>query len=132
GADCAAPDCYSTDISFHFKLGDTLIFPQQVQFQEREHGCVKKITNLAGGFQLIEQTDRHVIYHSNKYKRTLVLFRSNKESGTFAYFFKEVDQHRINGENLYKIVKDYNEEDKNSIYPFTSWILSADYEKFLN
>lgn len=132
GADCGAPDCYSTDISFRFRFGDTLIFPKTLQFQEHEHGCVDKEKHLTGDFQLIEQTDRHVIYHSTKQKRTLVLFSSNKDNGTTAFYFTEVGQNRINGKNVYNIMKDYNEEDKNSIYPFTSWILTTnEYETFL-
>jgi hemerythrin superfamily protein len=44
-----------------------------------------------------------------------------------------VGQGRINGKNIYKIMKDYNEEDENSIYPFTSWVLSTnDYENFIH
>jgi hypothetical protein len=133
GPDCLAPDCYSTDISFSFTLGDTLIFPEKLRFQEHEHGCVGKISKLSGAFQLIEQSDRHVIYHSATHKRTLVLFSSDDQSGSIAYFFTDVKQNRINGKNVYRIVKDYYEENKNSIYPFTSWILStSEYENFLN
>ena len=132
GADCGAPDCYSTDISFSFKFGDSLIFPPKFQFQEHERGCVDKERQLTETFQLVEQTNKHVIYHSPKYKRTLVLFSSNKENGTTAYYFTEVGRNKINGKNIYNIVKDYNMEDKNSIYPFTSWVLTTNgYEIFL-
>jgi len=132
-SDCGAPDCYSTDISFSFKLGDTLIFPKKIPFQEHEHGCVEKERKLAGTFQLMEQADKHIIYHSAKFKRTLVLFSSAKESGTIAYFFKEVEQGRINGKNVYDILKTFNEADKNAIYPFTSWVLTTnEYETFFN
>jgi hypothetical protein len=132
GPDCGAPDCYSTDISFSFKFGDTLIFPKTLWFDEHEHGCVDKEKYLTGNFQLVEQTDKHIIYHSTKQKRTLILFSSNKTNGTTAYYFTEVGQNRVNGNNLYRITRDYNEEDKNSIYPFTSWILTtSEYENFL-
>lgn len=133
GPDCIAPDCYSTDLSFSFKLGDSLVFPEKLPFQEHEHGCVDKEKRLAGSFQLIEQTDKHVIYHSIKHKRTLVLFSSNDSCGTSAYYFAAVPPNKINGKNVYDIVKDYNEEDKNSIYPFTSWVLTtSQYENFLH
>ncbi len=133
GPDCGAPDCYSTDISFSFKLGDSLIFPKNIQFYEHEHGCIDKEKNLTGSFQLVEQTDRHVIYHSAKYKRTLVLFSSNAENGTSAFYFTQVGQHKINGKNVYNITEDYNEEDKQSIYPFTSWVLTTnEYGNFIN
>lgn len=133
GADCGAPDCYVTDITFSFRFSDTLIFPQTLQFQEHEHGCIEKEKHLMGNFHLIEQTDRHVIYHSTKQKRTLVLFNSNKDNGTTAFYFTEVGRKRINVKNVYNIMKDFNVENINLIHPFTSWILTTkDYENFLN
>ncbi|MBS3912873.1 MAG: hypothetical protein KG003_00085 [Bacteroidetes bacterium] len=130
--DCGAPDGYSTDISFGFKLGDKLIFPKNLQINEHEHGLANKELNISGNFQLKEETKNHVIYYSNKHKRTLVLFRSYKENGTTAFYFTGVEDYTINGQNLYTITKEYNDEDKNSIYPFRSWVLTTnDYEIFL-
>jgi len=132
GPDCGAPDCYSTDISFTFKLADIFIFPKNLQFQEHEHGCVDKELKLSGIFQLVEETENHVIYYSTKYKRTLVIFNSNEKNGTTAFYFTGVGQNRINGQNVYTIMNDYNEDDKNSIYPFTSWVLTTnEYENFI-
>jgi len=132
GPDCGAPDCYSTDISFTFKLADIFIFPKNLQFQEHEHGCVDKELKLSGIFQLVEETENHVIYYSTKYKRTLAIFSSNKKNGTTAFYFTGVGQNRINGQNVYTIMNDYNEDDKNSIYPFTSWVLTTnEYENFI-
>jgi hypothetical protein len=131
GPDCGAPDCYTTDISFSFKLDDTLIFPKNIQFREYEHGCVDKEIKLSGSFQLVEETEKHIIYYSTKHKRTLVLFSSNKENGTTAFYFTGVGLNRINGQNVYTIMNDYK-EDKDSIYPFTSWVLTtSEYENFL-
>ncbi|MGK2860371.1 MAG: hypothetical protein ACSLE0_00425 [Chitinophagaceae bacterium] len=133
GPDCGAPDCYSTDVSFSFKLGSILVFPEKLQFQEHEHGCVEKESKLSGTFQLVEQTERHILYHSAKHKRTLVLFSLNDENGAVAYYFTEVGQNRITGKNVYSIRDVYNEKHKNSIYPFTSWVLTTnEYENFLN
>ena len=132
GPDCGAPDCYTNEVSFSFRLGDTLIFPQKLQFREHLHGCVSKEERLTGDFELIEQTDRHIIYYSAAHKRTLVLFSSNKECGTTAYYFTDIKHNRVNGDNLYNITKDYNEEDENAIYPFTSSALTInEYEVFL-
>ena len=131
GRDCIAPDCYQTDVSFRFKFVDSLRFPEQLQFQEHEHGCVDNETKVVGSFQLKELGPNHVIYHSNKYRRTLVLFRTNKESGTSAFYFTKVGPDRINGKNVYKITDEYNEEDKSSIYPYTSTVLTTgEYENF--
>ncbi len=132
GPDCGAPDCYSTDICFSFKLGDKLIFPKNIQFEEHEHGCVDKEQNLSGDFKLVEETTKHVIYYSTKHKRTLVLFSSNKENGTTAFYFSGLGENRINGQNVYSITKEYNDEDKNSIYPYTSWVLTTnEYENYI-
>lgn len=133
GPDCGAPDCYSTDISFSFKLGDELIFPKNIEFNEHEHGCVDKEQKFSGKFHLLEETQNHVIYYSSKPKRTLVLFSSNKENGTTAFYFTGLEEDRINGQNVYHITKEYNDEDKNSIYPFTSWVLTTnEYENFMH
>ncbi len=133
GPDCGAPDCYSTDVSFSFKFDDTLIFPKNIQFQEHEHGCVDKEINFDANFRLIDETDQYVIYYSSKPMRTLVLFSSNKEIGTTAFYFTGLSEYRIVGKNVFSILKDYNEDEKNSIYPFTSWVLETnDYEHFLN
>lgn len=133
GPDCGAPDCYSTDISFSFKLGDKLIFPKKISFTEYEHGCVDKEQKLQGIFQLIEETTNHVIYYSTKHKRTLVLFSSNKENETTAFYFTGLAENRVNGQNVYNITTEYNDEDKNSIYPFRSWVLTTnEYENFLH
>ncbi len=133
GPDCGAPDCYSTDISFNLKLGDKLIFPKNIQFMEHEHGCVDKEQKISGDFKLMEETTNHVIYYSAKHKRTMVLFRSNRKNGTTAFYFTGLGENRINGKNVYNITKEYNEEDKNSIYPFRSLVLTTnEYENFID
>lgn len=133
GPDCVAPDCYSMDVRFVLKLGDRLIFPASLAFNEHQHGCVEKEYKLSGVFRLVEETARHVIYYSGKHKRTLVLFSSNKENGTTAFYFTNLNEKRINGQNVYNIRKEYNEEDEDSIYPFTSWALTTnEYENFVN
>lgn len=133
GADCGAPDCYSTDISFSFKLGDTLIFPKNLKFDEHEHGCIDKEKHLTGRFDLIEQTDKYVLYHSIKQKRTLVLFSSNEDIGTTAFYFTDVDQNKINGTNLFTVSDITSENYDESDYPFTSWTLSTnEYENFIH
>lgn len=133
GADCIAPDCYSTDVSFTFPFGDTLIFPERLPFREHEHGCVEKETKLSGMFHLKEKTERHINYHSNKPKRTLVLFSAGKENRAKAYYFAGLARDTINGENIFTITHDYNENDPHSIYPFTSWVLTTnEYEHFLD
>lgn len=132
GPDCGAPDCYSTDISFRFRLGNALAFPKTLRVDEHEHGCVPKEKRLTIDFQLIEQTDKYVIYHSASQKRTLALMNSNEYAGTTAYYFTEVGQNSINGKNLFSIEKGYDDQDGKSVYPFVSAILTKnEYERFL-
>lgn len=132
GPDCGAPDCYSTDVSFSIKFEDTLIFPKNIRFKEHEFGCVDKEIKLSGSFFLVEKTPDHVIYYSPMAKRTLVLFSSNKANGTTAFYFTGTSENTINGENIYTIMGDYEEGDEQSIYPFTSWVLTtSEYENFI-
>lgn len=128
--DCGAPDCYSTDVSFSFKLGDTLKFPKILSFKEHEYGCVPEETKLSGTFQLMEQTEKHVIYYSTEHKRALILF-SKKVLGTTAFYFAKIEQDKINSKSVYEILeKDADFLDSFGIY--RSWVLTTnEYENFL-
>lgn len=132
GPDCGAPDCYSTNISFNFKLNDSLIFPKNIQFQEHEHGCIDKETKHSGNFELVEETNSFVIYHSLKHKRTLILFSSNNYCGTTAFYFTGIEKNSVNKQNLDSIVQNYNDGIEDKLYPYISWELSTnEYEMFL-
>ena len=132
GLDCGAPDCYSTDVSFCFKLGNKLIFPNNIKFIEHNHGCKGEESVISGNFQLIEKTTRYVIYYSSKHERTLVLFSTFKENGTTAFYFTGLRQNIISENNVYTILKDVNDDDENSIHPFRSWVLTTnEYENFV-
>jgi hypothetical protein len=133
GFDCGAPDCYTTEVSFGLKLGRKITFPQNLKFREHEYGCVDKETRQAGEFDLVELTDNHVIYHSAKPQRTLVLFSFSEKTFTSAYYFVGLDETRISGDNVYNIARDYDDNDSTSIYPYMSWILNTnEYEYFLS
>ncbi len=132
--DCSAPDCFSTDVCFSFKLSNQLIFPKKLPFTEYEHGCIiGRSQKIQSQFQLIEKTEKYIIYYSIKPKRTLVLFSSNKANGTTAFYFVGLNKYRINGQNVNSILEQYNPEDQNSIYPYTSWQLTtSDYKQFID
>lgn len=131
GPDCGAPDCYSTDISFSIKLGHKFTFPQYIPFTEHEHGCVSNEQTISGIFKLIEESKKLAIYYSEKHKRTLVLFSSYNDIKTTAFYFTGLGEKRINGQNVFTIMKEYNDADKNSIFPFTSWVLTTSEYEFL-
>lgn len=131
GPDCGAPDCYSTDLSFSFKFGKSIVFPEKIDFLEHEYGCIDEEISISGKFSLIEQTKSHIIYYSSQYQRGLLLFASNKYVGTTALYFTNIGQDELNINNIYSIMdfesKNFNEEK----YPFTSFILTAnEYEHF--
>lgn len=132
--DCGASDCYSTDVSFSLKLGKTLVFPQKMQFTEHEHGCVEQETQISGVFYLTGQSNNHVIYHSPKYGRTLVLFRKHESVRTCAYYFTNITKDSITNSNVYKIEEEHIEDGPaDQIFPFKSRILSiVDYEIHIN
>lgn len=125
GADCGAPDCYTTEVRFGFRPGKEFNFPKRLKFRESEDGCIEETYRLNSVFELIEKTDKHVIYHCPKVKRTLVLFRSATTTGTGAYYFTYVNRNTVTGKNVYTIMSNYNEEDKNALYPFTCTTLSV-------
>lgn len=130
--DCGVPDCYSTDISFHFKLGATFSFPKHVPFTEFEHGCVDKPRQESGEFELIEHTDEHVIYHASTLKKTLVLFSSYDTENTTALYYTNVERDDITRNTIRETRNRSNAMFKEEDYPFMSWILSTnDYSIFL-
>jgi len=136
--DCGAPDCYSTDVSVRFKLGNTFTFPHEAQFTEHERGCVEQETQISGIFRLTGQTDNHVIYHSSEYGRILVLFRKFDLVHTWAYYFTNIDtninEDSVTNENLYKIEEEHIEDGSaDQLFPFKSATLNnVEYETFLD
>lgn len=132
GIDCGAPDCYSTDVSFNFKLGDSLVFPKKVQFEEFEHGCIDQSSQINGVFDLIEQTNEYIIYYSEKFKRALVLFSSNRGVGTTAFYYTDIDQNRLNQKEIYKDAISLRDDSDERDYPYLSFILTSnEYEHFI-
>ena len=133
GFGCNSRNCYSIDVSFSFKLGDRLEFPKTLLFTEHWHGACwfPKEVRYSGIFRLQEQTDEHVIYHSTEHNRTLVLFRHGVTYST-AYYFFDVTENEINGENVYDILV-YGEDFLDRFWGFSrSWVLTTnEYENFL-
>ncbi|MCL2011913.1 MAG: hypothetical protein FWG75_03885 [Cystobacterineae bacterium] len=129
--DCGAPDCYSTDVSFSFKLGNTLRFPEILAFQEHEHGCVPQETTLSGHFQKIENTEQYLIYHSEEHKRTLVLL-NNPLRRTAAYYFRNAERDTLSGQNLFEIIENYSDDEPQDLELLRSWVLTTpEYSLFL-
>lgn len=130
--DCGAPDCYVTQVKFAIKLGNDLVFPPNIKYNSREHGCVDREYVEAGDFQLVERNSELVIYHDAKLKNTLVLFNSNKETGTFAYYFSDVNVKQVTSKNVYEIIDVYLKSDEKAIFPLRSTYLNTfEYQRFV-
>lgn len=128
GFDCGAPDCYSTDLKFNFKLRDSLRFPTKLPFTIQEHGCVKKEINSSAVFQLMESDTNFITYHSPSNKSTLVIFKSD-DRGEFIYYFVGVKPETIKGKLVHKIIDAYEEENPKSIAPYRSVTMrNSDYQ----
>ena len=135
--DCGAPDCYSNDVSFSFKFGDALIFPEYLPYKEHEHGCIPEETKESGVFKLMEQTEKNVIYYSEEHKKALFLTR-NKLVGTYAFYFAEIEQENANSKYVYELldVDDDGYFDVNFLNDnfsiFRSTVLTTlEYERFI-
>lgn len=132
GFDCGAPDCYSTDVSFSFPLGDSLIFPKTLPFKEHEYGCVDNEFEISGVFKLVDSDYRYVKYVSSELKRTLLLYSDQEEDWSVAEYFSGIDPERVQYETLDTLCR-YLEEEETDFQPYSSFILSTpDYNWFVD
>lgn len=125
---CISPDCFQSDVSFEMPAGETTQFPKTLAYKEKEHGeCVPKEgeSEEEGVLELVETNDEHSIYHAAENSTTLVLFKNPKKTGTYAHFYSRVDKDAVTSKNVYTIVRDYDEEDEEAIFPVSSYELSA-------
>ena len=108
--DCGAPDCYTTEVSFRLTNEKPIVFPDSLPFYEEQWGCMEKY-QFSDVYELIEATDKHVIYHCPTKRRTLVLYFP-KIKGSWsgnAYYFAGVGRKRFNGKNIYTVHENYND-----------------------
>ncbi|WP_144038382.1 hypothetical protein [Soonwooa buanensis] len=132
GPDCGAPDCFSNDVSFKMKLTNPFKFPKTLKITEQEDGCIEKKHQYKDTFVLVEESENFVLYHSNKLKKSLILFRNYKDFGSAAFYFANVSKNQITENNLKTLIENYNDDDSKSVYPFSSWSLDTpDYQTFL-
>lgn len=132
GPDCGAPDCYTTDIQFSIGFKNKVLFPETILLTEHERGCIDTPITISAPFKLIEATENHVIYHSASYNRTLVLFNSNKATGTGAFYFSGKGSETVTGLNVYNIINNQSARSAEFPYPFMSWLLTTnEYARFL-
>lgn len=117
-----APDCYVEELRLTFPNLAPFSFPQQLPFEEVEHGCVDSANNISGRFILAEDNDSYVQYHSVEPSRLLILFR-NYKNGTLAYYFSDGDWNGIYGKNLDYTLRKFSTEGMEDFYPSRSSVL---------
>ncbi|MEM1136736.1 MAG: hypothetical protein AAGI07_12940 [Bacteroidota bacterium] len=129
--DCSAPDCYSTEISFHFRMDDELLFPKELPFTINEYGCVDEETNITSTFLLTELEDNYINYYSPSERSNLIIFKTDKQK-SFVYYFVEVEQGSITGNDVNRLLNEYEEDpEANAPYRITTMCI-LDYKIFLD
>ncbi|WP_454988616.1 hypothetical protein [Capnocytophaga sputigena] len=111
-------------MSFRLTNEKPIVFPDSLPFHEEQWGCMEKY-QFSDVYELIEATDKHVIYHCPTKRRTLVLYFP-KIKGSWngdAYYFVGVGQKRFNGKNIYTVRENYNDnkpesEWNNTLYDY--------------
>ena len=106
GADCGAPDCYTTTVRFAFPLYNKVVLSKSLVFEEEEMGCVEPY-RLTDVFQLQEQTPDYVIYYAPKHKRTLLIFKNRSMQSTNAFYCLGLAAGRIHRKNVYRVYENY-------------------------
>lgn len=126
--DCGAPDSYSHILSFTLKINQIHNLPKKLLVTETEIENEQKSLAKVIEFELLHSKKDFLVYHSEKFKKTLVIFKTDKASGTSLYYFQNLSREKIVSTSIYKIVEDgMNDEDA----PWHSTRLAMDYEYFL-
>jgi len=129
GLDCGAPDCYTTVVSFAFKLGNAVKFPQYLVFRENESGCVEVTYDLENKYKLIVQNAEEVIYHCAELNRTLALYKNRTDGNENVYYFTYLQPNQVNSKSIRQLLLNYDADQ----YPYRSTSFTrAVYEDFLD
>ena len=131
-ADCGAPDCYVTEVSFSLPIFSPLILPDSLDILYCNTGCYQdSITGYPSTFHAINKGEKMIIYYNWNDKASLILFTKDgkKLSGATAFFLENVESNQLTPHNIYNLYKNYSEEE-DSIYPYSSTRLRRGYEYF--
>ena len=126
--DCGAPDMYTHLLQFYIQKNQVSKLPQKLRIRETkiEDGKRSIATNI--NFELLQSSNDYLIYHAEKLKKTLIIFKSDEKTGTFLYYFQNLTMKKIMTTPVYQIIENgYNE----SRAPWHSVQLQMDYDIFL-
>lgn len=110
GYDCGAPDAYTTEVRFSLPKETPIVFPDLLPFYEKQTGFEEY--HFKDTYELIEATSKHVIYHCEARRRTLVLFFP-KVKGSWrgnVNYFVGVGRNRFNGKNIYTVREKFRDD----------------------
>lgn len=121
------PDTYGMYLNFNFEVGEKLVFPKQIAFEEESFNeeVSARLERYEGLFELVAAKDDLLIYNSLKPQRTLVLFKDKKQTGDLAYYFSGLDDLQMNEENVYEVIHSAYEEGEMVLEHSRSSILSS-------
>jgi hypothetical protein len=128
GLDCGAPDCYSTDISFKITSSESVEFPENINFELFEHGCVDQEKLIKGEFKLSEESTEFINYFSKELKSNLIIKRNGQ-----LYYYPLERTSSVSSKTIDIMFESYEFEDA-EIVPFQSTIMtsqSQNYEYFI-
>jgi hypothetical protein len=107
-----APDTYGSNLTFSFKVGETLTFPENIEFVEDEFSEEDSALwqHYKGRFNLVAATEEVLIYNSSAPQRTLVLFKDGEKTGTLAYYFHGGENPGITAPNIHEVLENTYKE----------------------
>lgn len=122
--DCGAPDCYQTMVSFQLPNKNPMILPEELEILYYDTGCYAEDDKSKSPlkFVMTQKGTDIIVYYNWFSKSSLVLFtRDNpKEGFSLAFFLVGISVDKLTPQDIYNLRDNYNEEDENSIYPYTS------------
>jgi hypothetical protein len=126
--DCGAPDLYYHLLSFklHEKQIDKL--PKRLQIIETKYEGEKMYKPKKINFELLASNKTYLIYHCEKYRKTIFIFKTNGKTGMPFYYFQKLTRKTLLTMNVYKIIENSNEDEE---APWHSRQLQEEYDVFL-
>lgn len=121
---CMAPDCFSTDISFEIPFKPKLTFPQKVNFEMHQQGCIPEEIRLKNTFSLFEQTDSMVNYYCSALKSNLII-----ESNSGLIYFPHEENHSMSNVMIDKMYS-FEFEEGIGPNPYSCTVMFSPYEEF--
>ena len=126
--DCGAPDSYSHLLNFSIPLDKINNLPKKLFITETKIEPDKKNKVQVIEFELLQSNVAYCIFHSEKYRKSLIVFKSGKKTGTSLYYFQNLSRKKIRSTPIYKLIENgYKEDDA----PWHSKQLQIEYESFL-